>query len=117
MKKIYLIITLLIGLHSYSQNCNNLSNGFSSYEQATKLILNTTFAFTYNADVSDSSWITSAKYYSCDNKTGFFFLKISNKTYIHQNVPEALWQNFIKAKSKGSFYSENIREKYQLNLK
>jgi hypothetical protein len=117
MKKLYLIFSLLIGLHSYSQDCNKLSNGFSSFEQATKLILNTTFAFTENADVSDSSWITSAKYYSCDNKTGFFVLETSNKTYIHQNVPKTLWQNFIKAKSKGSFYSKNIREKYQLKLK
>jgi hypothetical protein len=117
MKKIYLIFSLLIGLHSYSQDCNKLSNGFSSYKQATKLILNSTFAFTENADVSDSSWITSAKYYSCDNKTGLFILKTSNKIYIHQNVPKTVWQNFIKAKSKGSFYSKNIREKYQLKLK
>ncbi|WP_310379618.1 KTSC domain-containing protein [Flavobacterium sp.] len=117
MKKLYLIITLLIGLNSYSQNCNQLSKQFRSFEQATKLISNTTFTFSENADVSNSSWITSAKYYSCDNKTGFFVIKTSNKTYIHQNVPKTVWQNFIKAKSKGSFYSKNIREKYQLNLK
>ncbi len=117
MKKIFLIFSLLIGLHCYSQDCNKLSNGFSSYEQATKLILNSTFAFTDNADVSDSSWITSAKYYSCDNKTGFLVLKTSKKTYIHQNVPKTVWQNFIKAESKGSFYSKNIKERYQLNLK
>lgn len=117
MKKIYLIITLLIGLNSYSQNCNQLSNQFNSFEQAIKLIANTTFTYTNNADVSDSSWIRSAKYYSCDNKTGFFIIKTSNKTYIHQNVPKTVWQNFIKAKSKGSFYGKNIREKYQLKLK
>lgn len=117
MKKIYLIFSLLIGLHSYSQNCNQLSKQFNSFGQATKLILNTTFAFTDNADVSDSSWITSAKYYSCDNKTGFLVLKTSKKTYIHQNVPKTVWQNFIKAESKGSFYSKNIKERYQLNLK
>lgn len=116
MKKIYLLFSLLIGLHSYSQDCNKLSNGFNNFEQATKVISNTTFAFTDNADVSDSSWITSAKYYSCDNKTGFLVLKTSKKTYIHQNVPKTVWQNFIKAKSKGSFYSKNIREKYQLEL-
>ena len=116
MKKIYLLFSLLIGLHSYSQDCNKLSNGFISFEQATKLILNSTFAFTDNADVSDSSWITAAKYYSCDNKAGFLVLKTSKKTYIHQNVPKTVWQNFIKAKSKGSFYSKNIREKYQLEL-
>ena len=117
MKKIYLLFSLLISLHSYSQDCNKLSNGFNSFEQATKLIVNTTFAFTDNADVSDSSWITSAKYYSCDNKTGFLVLKTSKKTYIHQNVPKTVWQNFIKAESKGSFYSNNIRKKYRLILK
>lgn len=117
MKKIFLIFSLLIGLHCYSQDCNKLSNGFNSFEQASKLIFNSTFAFTDNADVSDSSWITSAKYYSCDNKTGFFILKTSNKIYSHQKVIKTLWQNLIKAKSKGSFYSKNIRGKYQLKLK
>jgi hypothetical protein len=117
MKKLYLISIFLTCLTACEKNCNKLPNNFSSFEQATKLILNTTFACTDNADVSDSSWITSAKYYSCDNKTGFFVLETSNKRYIHQNVPKTLWQNFIKAKSKGSFYGKNIREKYQLKLK
>jgi hypothetical protein len=37
---------------------------------------------------------------------------IKNNFYDHYEVPNEVYQDFINAKSKGSFYNKNIRGKY-----
>lgn len=118
MKKIkpYLIFLIFITIVSCGSNCEEIPNSFSNYDQAKEIVLSLNYKLTDKADVSGSSWITSAKYLSCDGVAGFFIIETDNRTYIHQNLPYEVWDNFKKADSKGSFYSRNIRGNYHLKL-
>lgn len=111
------IYVLFFLFFSCSQNCNNLPDKFDNYNQARSLVLGSNFKITDEADVSDSYWITSAKYYSCDNKTGYFIIEISDEKYIYQDMPLNVWNNFSKAKSKGRFYNRKIKGRFSLRLK
>lgn len=112
------IITLLFFfiLTSCGNNCDEIPNSFSNYDRAKEIVLSSNFKLTDKADVSGSSWITSAKYFSCDDLSGFFVIETGNRTYIHQDMPYEVWENFKNANSKGSFYSRHIRGNYQLKL-
>ncbi len=112
----YLIVLVFLLFISCGENCNELPNSFSNYEQAREMVLTSNYQIKERADVSDSPWITSVEYLSCDGLNGFFVIKIKDKTYIHQNMPYDVWQNFTEAESKGSFYSKKIRGRYQLKL-
>ena len=115
MKKIIAFL-IFITIASCGNNCAEIPNSFRNYDQAKEIVLSSNFKLTDKADVSDSSWITSAKYFSCDGLSSFFVVEMSNRTYIHQDMPYEVWENFKNADSKGSFYSRNIRGNYQLNL-
>lgn len=100
-----------------SQSCASLPSSFISYSQAIEKIKSSTFRIRESTDVSASSWITSADYYSCEGKTGFFIYTTDRgNQYIHQEVPIAIWEGFKNASSKGSFYNENIKGRYRLKL-
>lgn len=111
-----LIFLIFITISSCGNKCDEIPNSFSSYEQASEIVLSSKLLHSEEANVSDSSWITSAKYLSCDGLVGFFAIKIRNTTYIHQGMPFYVWKNFKNADSKGSFYSRKIRGHYQLKL-
>lgn len=56
-----------------------------------------------------------AEYLSCEEETGFFIFETKRgKIYIHKGMPIEVWEEFISAKSKGSYYAKNIRGKYRL---
>ncbi|MBF2709339.1 KTSC domain-containing protein [Flavobacterium soyangense] len=115
MKKIISLLAFFT-IISCGNKCDEIPNSFNSYDQAKEVVLSSNFKLTDKADVSGSSWITSAKYFSCDGLSGFFIVETGNRTYIHQNMPYEVWENFKNADSKGSFYSRNIRGNYQLKL-
>jgi hypothetical protein len=120
MKKIIPLFTLLILISIAScsgNNCKELPNSFSNYDQAQEIVLSSSFKLTDEADVSGSSWISSAKYYSCDGLSGFLVIKTGNRTYIYQDIPFEVWESFKNADSKGSYYSRNIKGNYGLKLK
>lgn len=115
--KTYLLLFLLI-LSSCGQNCNNLPNSYKNYEEAKTIVLNTSFKFTDDCYVYDSSLIESANYYSCDGVTGYLILGIINdKKYIFQNIPFDVWNDFKNAESKGKFYNAKIKGRFKLRLK
>ncbi len=118
MKRLLLVILLLEILTSCkSQDCRNLPDRFSSYSQAVSLVKRSSFKIEETANTSNSSWITSAKYYSCDGSTGYF-IYTTNKgaEYIHKAVPISVWKGFKTATSKGLYYNTNIKNRYQLKL-
>lgn len=115
MKKIIAFLVFII-ITSCGNNCAEIPNSFSNFDQAKKIVLSSNFKLTDKADVFGSSWITSAKYFSCDGLSGFFVIETGNRTYIHQDMPYEVWENFKNADSKGSFYSRSIRGYYQLKL-
>ena len=97
---IYVLITL-ISLSCYSPDCNNLPNNFESYDQAINLVKGSKFKISESANIptSGSSWVKGAHYYSCHGQIGYLIIEIDRKTYIHANVPVALWQQFKNASS------------------
>ncbi len=115
MKKIIAFL-IFYTLTSCVNNCKEIPNSFSNYNKAKEIVLSSNFKLTDEADVSDSSWITSAKYFSCDGFFGFFVIETGNRTYIHQDIPYGVWEKFKNSVSKGSFYSRNIRGNYRLKL-
>jgi hypothetical protein len=57
-----------------------------------------------------SSWITDVAYYE---PMGFFEVKLKNgKEYMYKDVPKKVYEDFMKAKSKGEFFNRVIRDKY-----
>jgi len=115
------LLSLLLSTYLFSCNaqlCSQLPQSFESYKQAISLIRKSSFIVEESANTFGNSWISSAKYYSCDGTTGYFVLKINNgKEYIHNGVPIAIWMNFKDAFSKGSYYDYNIRNRFSLTLK
>ena len=76
-----------------------------------------TFKINESANTSNSSWITSAKYYSCDGVTGYFvYTTIKNREYIHKGVPLKVWEDYKNACSKGSYYDHNMNNRYRIQL-
>jgi len=113
-----IILTLSIFIVSCSQkgSCEQLSKQFETYDKAVEKIKLTVFKIEESVNTSKSSWIKNASYYSCDGQIGYFILETSKKEYLHADLPYQVWTEFKSAESFGSFYNENIRDKYNLNL-
>jgi len=111
----FLLLVMMVSCKA--QDCNNLPGSFASYKQAISLIKENKFKFTESANTSNSSWITGAKYYSCDGMTGYFIYSTNKGAeYVHVGVPKAIWEGFKNASSKGSYYNAKLKDRYQLNV-
>ena len=121
MRKINLVFIILAALYlpvSCQQlDCKNLPSYFTSYEKATKTVTSTSFSIIEKINTPNSSWIKAASFYSCDGKSGFFLLKTNKKEYLHSGLPIGIWRQFKVAVSFGSYYVNNIKNRYQLQLK
>ena len=115
MKTYFLL--LVFALSSCGQNCKDISGSYNNYEEAKTIVLGASFKFTDDCNVSESSFITSADYYSCDGLVGYFIIGMNGKKYIFQNMPYEVWDGFKNAESKGKFYNREIRGRYLLKLK
>lgn len=77
------------------------------------LLLSSAAAFA--ADIAmtsvDSSLIAKIGY-DAESKTLAVQMLNSSDTYLYQNVPASVYDNFLEAKSKGAFFVENIKGKY-----
>lgn len=118
MRRVILSILFFASFASCnSQNCKQLPEIFSSYQEAITKVKSSTFQTKETANTSESSWIKSAKYYSCDGNTGYFIYTTNRGyEYIHKGVPKEIWEEFKKASSKGSYYDHYIKSNYQLPL-
>lgn len=117
MIRIYIILfSLLFSQSCSSQPCSELPDKFKSYDEAAIKISKAAFKITETVNTSRSSWIRSAKYKSCDGLTGYLLIGTEEKEYIHKGVPIGIWKSFSKATSLGSFYNENIKNRYWLIL-
>jgi hypothetical protein len=118
LKLVVLGIFVSISVSCNSQNCKSLPDKFPSYSEAISLVKSSSFAIKEDVNTSNSSWITSAKYYSCDGRNGYFIYTSTNgQEYIHSGVPRYIWDGFKSAESKGNYYNSRIKGRYQLQLK
>lgn len=110
----FFLLVLFFALISCRESCKNLPDSFKNYEEAKTMVLSANFEFTDGCDVSESSFITSADYYSCDGSLGYFVVGMNGNKYIHKNMPYEVWKGFKNAESKGKFYNMEIRGRYLL---
>lgn len=112
----YLFSILVFAFLSCSGNCNSISKKFSSYDEAISLVRSTDFSTEEKVN-TDSSWIESIEYYSCDGVKGFLIVNTkSGASYIYENIPKEVWNEFKNADSFGRFYNQNIKGNYYLGL-
>lgn len=112
----YLFSFLVLLFISCSKDCENLNKKFSSYRDAVSLVRNTNFNIEEKVN-TDSSWIESIEYYSCDEAFGFLIVNTKKGgSYIHKNVPIQVWNDFKNANSFGRFYNQNLKGNYHINI-
>ena len=113
--KILFFVTIIITSCNH-KNCSEISSKFTSYDEAIELVQNSSFAIEEKVN-TDSSWIDSIEYYSCDKLTGYLIINTKKGgSYIHENVPIQVWNEFENADSFGRFYNQNIKGNYYLEI-
>ncbi len=95
-----------------STDCSQINTPFTTYDEANNTVESVDFKYTDEVDTSKSSWIRGAQYYSCDGETGYLVYQTDEKNYIHQQVPIRVWVEFKNSESFGSYYNENLKNKY-----
>lgn len=97
-------------------DCEKLKQNYNSYSEAISTIRNNSFSIEEKVN-TDSSWIESIEYYSCDKKKGYLIMTtLKGKSYIHSDVPIQVWEEFKKASSKERYYNNNIKGRYYFHL-
>jgi hypothetical protein len=115
LRKIAFVLLLFIVACS-KEKCSDINFNFTSHKNAIEVVQNSSFAIEEKVD-TDSSWIDSIEYYSCDELLGYLIVNTKNgKSYIHKNVPIQIWNGFKNADSFGRFYNRKIKGKYYLNI-
>ncbi|AZI20733.1 KTSC domain-containing protein [Chryseobacterium taklimakanense] len=112
-----IFLLILFSCNQQKQNisdCSEIKTPFKSYSEAKNTVKSVDFKFTDKVDTSKSSWIRSAKYYSCDGNAGYLVYTTDKKEYIHQDVPIRVWEEFKNADSFGKYYNKNIKKRYRL---
>ncbi len=91
-----------------------MPSNFNTYGEAVEAVENSSFKIEEEADTSKSSWIKSAKFYSCDGVSGYLIFSTDKHEYIHENLPVSMWEEFKNAESFGKFYNSHIKGAYQM---
>lgn len=118
MKRLALIIALIfVGLYlnAMEDNCTQISNNWKTEKEAISRIETTTFKTSESVRPDETSWMTSAHFYSCDDEFGYLIIKSNKKTFIHQDVPKSVWIALRDARSNGGFYNFYIKNKFKLD--
>ncbi len=113
MKISFFVTAVCILLLSCRQSdCEKLNPNFSTYSSAISKIRSTDFSLQEKIN-TDSSWIDSIEYYSCDSQTGFLIINTKREqSYIHSGVPIQVWEEFKDAPSYGRYYKNHISGNY-----
>lgn len=120
MKRLSLLIALIftgLFLNAMEDNCAQISGDWKSEKDAISIIENTVFNTSESIRPEETSWMTSAHFYSCDGELGYLIVKSEKKTFVHQGVPMSTWSTLSKARSKGGYYNFYIKNKYKLDKK
>lgn len=112
---IYLIISFSTSCKS-NLDCEGISSGFISYEQAESLIREATYSFK-DTNYPNSDWIEKLEFFSCDGSVGYLILSTKKgKSYLYQNIPIDVWEELEKADSKGKVYHKRIKSNNDFQL-
>jgi hypothetical protein len=114
--KLFSILLIVFLSSCGGTDCGKLPTSFNSFDEAVRQIENAHFNLKDDVNTSKSSWIRGAKYFSCDNQTGFFILETDKQDYLYQDLPLEIWTGFKNATSFGQYYNANIKHRYQFQL-
>lgn len=112
--RLCLIIILFLNftlVNGQQHDCSSLPS-LNSEHDAIEILRDTRFNLVDTADVSQSSWIVSAKYLGCEGHNGYIILSARYSDYLHQAVPLPLWDQFKMARDKDTFYMKALKNKY-----
>jgi len=113
-----LFVISLLSLTACKKTCTTLPDSFSSIQEAKSQIKSASFYYSDSARSFTSEWVSKAEFLSCDKEVGFFTYDTrKGQSYTHQGVPMALWKEYKKAESKGTFINRKLKGKYRLVLK
>jgi hypothetical protein len=109
MIKKVIVFSFLILISCKENNCTEIDPKFTSYAAAIKIVKESSFNVEEKVN-TDSSWIDSIEFYSCDEISGYLIVNTNNgRSYIHKNVPVQVWNEFKNTESFGRFYNQNIK--------
>ena len=103
-------------LNAKEDNCSQINGGWKTEKAAIETIEDTNFKI-QDSILPNESWMKVAQYYSCDDEFGYLIVKSQKKTYVHQDVPKAIWMMLKNARSIGGYYNFYIKDKYKLEKK
>lgn len=110
---VFPILSFLSCTADAQQSCEELEEKYVDADGMVDLLDQTSFSISEQFNTSQSSWIKSASYYSCDGAKGYFVLRTYKKVYLYKDVPKDLWIRFKQADSLGSFYNRQIKGRYE----
>lgn len=116
MHPIMALLYLFLFVSCSTEPCEEIPSRFTTYKSAIEAIQSADFRIEEKLNTDRSSWIRSARYYSCNGIEGYALITTDKTTYVHTNVPYELWKSFNAANSFGRFYNSRLKEQYQLNL-
>jgi len=115
--KVSILISILtITISCGGKDCNLINGNFDNYKNALQVIKSSDFEFSDDFNISRSSWIYDAEYYSCDGKIGYLIIETKSKNYIHSGVPIEMWNEFKNSDSFGKYYNRKLKGRFRLTI-
>lgn len=121
MRIVILTLLVLATVSCKTYTCSDIPDCFPSSDSAISYIQQSKFRYTDDLVIRDritrifdsSRYITSAAFYSCDKKTGYFlFSTSSDRIYEREGVPIGVWKRLKDTSDRGAFFERNIRGIY-----
>lgn len=92
---------------TFFEQWNSETANASSYEK-------THFRSNESITPEIGSWMNSAHFYFFDDQSGHLIIKTNDKSFVHKNVPVAVWNSMKVAKSVGKYYNIYVKHKYKM---
>ena len=97
------------------RTCDDIPEYFSSFAEAEDIVRNSEYQYTDELNDMDSEWITSAEFYSCDGKQGYFIMcTVKSGCYIFDDMGIDVWKGLKGAGDYGKYYHQVIKDRYQM---
>ena len=115
-KFVFLIILFFAGLYldAHEDGYDQIQGNWKSEKEAVKYIENNTFLSSESVIPDENSWMTSAHFYTYNQKSGYLIIKSKKKTFVHQEVPIEIWNALKEAKTMGGYHNFYIKNYYKL---
>ncbi len=98
-------------------DCHVLPDTFATMKDAVQALEGSTFRFTQQFKTGKPEGVMAAKFYSCDNETGYLALKVDGKYVIYLHVPRKRWVELTQSDNLDEYYQKNLAGKFKISVK